>query len=137
MLNLRDFMHRSRVLALYRSFLRELVGLDPSAAQEMRGQIREGFRKHIGETNKANQKSLMNDASRELQFVRTYVGTARRARQAAGVGQDESSWVGTGEEWDVRGRIGNDWAWERDEDAPKGVSGMGPRRVGGGDDSLR
>jgi hypothetical protein len=136
-LGLRDFIHRSRVLALYRSFMRELVGLDPAAGAEMRARVREGFVKHAAETNKAAQKALLADGARELQFVRTYVGTARRARAAAGVQSDEASWVGTGESYDIRGRIGADWPWGGDVGASQsaGAGSVVPQRRGGGSDS--
>ena len=137
-LTLRDFLHRSRVLGLYRTFLRELRGVDAAAALELRQRIRDGFDRPSGERSRPALRALLADGERELQFVRTYVGTARRAHAPAGEGVDASagepeSWVGTGEEWDVRGRVGSGWAWEGagaagGEEGGQRVSGMGPRR---------
>ena len=134
-LTLQDFLHRSRVLGLYRTFLRELRGLDEAAAREARTRIREGFMRHRGERDRSALRALLADGERELQFVRTYAGTARRA-SSADSDAAPSSWVGTGEAWDVRGRVGSGWAWEAAEPriALGGrVSGMGPpRRTSGG-----
>lgn len=109
MLTLQDFIHRSKVLKLYRDFHRELEGLDSTAKQDMQQRIREGFRKHKGEVNKANRKSQLADGVRELQFLRSYASTARRAKEAAGPGAQ--SWVGSGDEHDIKGRLGEGWPW--------------------------
>lgn len=109
-LGLRDFIHRSKVLTQYRQFMRELVGIDPATASELRAQIRDAFEKNRHEKNLANRKAALAEGTRQLQFLRTYVGTARRAQEAAGMAPGES-WVGSGETWDVRGRIGEGWAW--------------------------
>ena len=109
-LGLRDFIHRSRVLSQYRMFMRELVGIEAGTAAELRAQIREAFEKNRDEKNLANRKAALAEGTRQLQFLRTYVGTARRAQEAAGMAPGES-WVGSGETWDVRGRIGEGWAW--------------------------
>jgi hypothetical protein len=121
-LGLRDFLHRSRVLAQYREFMRELrcLGPDSTAAKEMREQIREGFAKYAGERNRASQRQLLADGARQLQFLRSYVSTAQRAQRAAGVEALPDTWVGSGDGWDIRGRIGEGWAWEEPR-APDGA----------------
>ncbi len=117
--SLRDFLHRSKVLSQYRTFLRELVGLDKTTATEIRVQIREAYEMQRSEKNLANRKAALQEGARQLQFLRTYVGTTRRAQEAAGMAPGES-WVGTGEAWDVRGRIGEGWAWSSDAPAEAG-----------------
>ena len=128
-LGLREFMHRSRVLSQYREFMRELKGMEATAAHELRVQVRTGFDKGKAERNVGNQKAMLLDGTRQLQFLRTYAGTARKPAAAdgplspsfstppSGTGGGSSSspgsWVGTGEEWDVRGRLGEAWPWSR------------------------
>ena len=127
-LSLRDFIHRSTVLTLYRDFMRELRGLDPVVLQEMRSEIRREFAKNKNETSKAARKSCLQEGNRQLQFLRTYAGTARRAREVAGVNEGENSWVGSGESWDVKGRIGEGWAWDDPDNA--GVGRISPPKHG-------
>lgn len=159
-LNLRHFLRRQQVLQLYRSFLRELHGIDKSVANELRKQIREGFTTNRHVKNSNDIKNLINEGNRQLQFVRTYVGTARRSTptnastvttegslssqhntiQTMMLGKGNSvtketreqqinnsiinplvdtnnvkntSWVGTGEPDDIRGRVGEGWPWKR------------------------
>lgn len=105
-LSLREFVHRAKVLGMFRDFQRQLQGLDPAVATELRAQVREGFRKHAGEMDRGNIKAAMMEGSRQLVFLRTYAGTARWTKGgAAGGGGD--SWVGTGDPDDVKGRLGD------------------------------
>jgi len=160
-LNLRHFLRRQQVLQLYRSFLRELHGIDRTVALELKKQIRDGFSSNQHVKNANDIKNLINEGNRQLQFVRTYVGTARRTNPSTtalgttnplltmplgkGIGitketreqqiknsvinplEDKNtnylgsdtgnvkntSWVGTGEPDDIRGRIGEGWPWKR------------------------
>jgi hypothetical protein len=103
MLSLRDFMQRSRVLSQYRAFLRELHGLDSAAAKEMRAQVGAAFRERAGDRSGA--RAHLAEGERQLQFVKSYCSTAR-AGAAMG-----SSWVGTGDAFDQKGRLGSGWPW--------------------------
>ena len=105
MLGLRDFMHRSRVLSLYRAFMRELHGVDTNAVVEMRRSVREAFRRNAGD--RAGSKGHLAEGERQLQFVKSYVSTARVGVQMG------SSWVGTGEAFDQKGRLGDGWPWAK------------------------
>lgn len=109
-LTLRDFLHKSQVLKQYRAFLRELRGLDPSVAVELQSQIRESYRKHTEEKNRANMKSLLAEGERQLVFLKSFIGTARKVDPAS-ITQMEPTWVGTGQGDDIRGRIGEGWPW--------------------------
>jgi hypothetical protein len=102
-LSLREFVHRAKVLGMFRDFQRQLLGLDPAVAIELRAQVREGFRKHAGEKDRGNIKTAMMEGSRQLVFLRTYAGTSRWTK----AGQVEDSWVGTGDPDDVKGRLGD------------------------------
>lgn len=128
-LSLAEFIHRSKVLQQYRSFLRELRGVDVAAAAELRDQIRASFKKHKDERNRAQRAQLLSEGARQLIFVRTYVGTARKAQQAAGVEGMPGTWVGSGDVHDVRGRIGEGWPWGG-KNVPGQASSLLPTRLG-------
>lgn len=109
-LSLRDFLHRSKVLTQYRNFMRELRGIDETASKELRARIREGFKANKAEKDKANRAAMLLEGTRQLQFVRTYVGTAKRGEAVAGA--EGESWVGSGgDPEDVKGRLGHGWPW--------------------------
>ena len=79
-LNLRDFMRRGQVLSQYRSFQRELRLLPAKSASrvELAQKIREGFQQNKNEKDRAAVKAMLTEGTRQLQFLRTYAGTARR-----------------------------------------------------------
>lgn len=108
LLGLRDFLRRAQVVGQYRNFMRELQGLDPQLQTELRKQIRDGFARHKSETDKSKIKAALTDGTGQLAQLRKYAGSAKK--KAAGQSTD-STWVGTGEPDDIRGRIGNGWPW--------------------------
>jgi hypothetical protein len=79
-LNFRDFMRRGQVLSQYRSFQRELRLLPAKSASrvELAQKIREGFRQNKNEKDRSAVKAMLTEGTRQLQFLRTYAGTARR-----------------------------------------------------------
>jgi hypothetical protein len=89
-LNLRDFMRRGQVLSQYRSFQRELRLLPAKSASrvELAQKIREGFQQNKNEKDRAAVKAMLTEGTRQLQFLRTYAGTARRG---SGVRDSSSS----------------------------------------------
>lgn len=117
-LSLRDFLHKSQVLKQYRAFLRELQGLDPTTVAELHKQIKDAYRENANERNRANMKALLAEGERQLVFVRSYIGTARKVDPAT-IGKTDPTWVGTGDDDDIRGRIGEGWPWGGDENDEK------------------
>ena len=111
-LDLRDFQHRLRVRAQFRSFLRELRGLDVAPAMELRQRIRAEYAAKRGEQQRVVQRQHLAEGERQLMILRTFVGTARRSSVMFEPHESESSWVGTGDSWDVRGRVGDEWPWK-------------------------
>jgi hypothetical protein len=100
-LGLRDFLRRGAVLAQYRSFLREVRGVeDPSSRREMRAQIRSGYEANRLERSPANIKAALTEGARQLQFLRSYAGTARRGPSppatAKGAGVGAGAGAGSG-----------------------------------------
>ena len=105
-LSLRDFMNRSRVLSLYRAYMRELHGIDTRAIVELKKTVRDTFKRHA--SDRAGARGHLAEGERQLQFVKSYVSTAR-----SGVEAKDGDWVGTGEAYDIKGRVGSGWAWDR------------------------
>ena len=73
-------MRRGQVLSQYRSFQRELRLLPAKSASrvELAQKIREGFQQNKNEKDRAAVKAMLTEGTRQLQFLRTYAGTARR-----------------------------------------------------------
>ncbi len=112
-LSLRDFVHKSKVLSQYRSFLRELRHVDAALRQDLRTQVRTAYRAKVSEASAPARRALLADGQRQLQDLQKYTGVARTAREAAG-GVDKlpaNTWVGTGEAYDIRGRVGEGFPW--------------------------
>ena len=111
-LSLRDFLHKSKVLNQYRAFFRETTAMDATAAQELRRQIRAEYKLHKGEASAAQRRALLNEGTRQLQSLRKYSGASLQAKKAAGGDSlPADTWVGTGEAFDIRGRIGVGFPW--------------------------
>jgi hypothetical protein len=103
-LSFSKFVLRRRVLAQYRDFLRALV----SAPDDLRQQVRIAFRERSSESSAATIKQHLAEGAKQLNFARSFAATNRVG--AEGVRGTET-WVGTGEAWDVRGRVGTHWPW--------------------------
>jgi hypothetical protein len=84
-LDLRDFLRRGQVLAQYRSFQRELARMPRRSAArlEIGAQVRAAFKANKAERDRANVRAMLTEGTRQLHFLRTYAGTARRGEQPA------------------------------------------------------
>jgi t-SNARE complex subunit (syntaxin) len=116
-LSLKDFIHRAKVKAQYRDFFREVRHLDKSVQVELKNHIRKEFKKNLEETNKETIKSLLIEATQQLQILQSYVRTSSKKlnmdpSMISGTMSTES-WVGSGEEYDIRGRMGTEWPWSK------------------------
>jgi hypothetical protein len=101
------FVLRARVLSQYRDFMRALARAPAPANEDLKKQVRHAFRNHSTERNTATIKQLLAEGTKQLAFARAFASSAN-----GGVPSDSGgSWVGTGEVWDVRGRVGTDWPW--------------------------
>ena len=76
-LSLADFIHRSRVLAQYRAFLRALDGVEGAAAVEARTSVRAAFARGAAVTDRADARGLLAEGERELATLRGSTGTVR------------------------------------------------------------
>ena len=88
--------------------MRALAKAPDATGSDLRRQVREGFRKHANERDGAAIKSLLAEGNRQLAFAKAIPTSNDRAVT------DSDSWVGTGEAWDIRGRIGTRWPWRGD-----------------------
>ena len=108
-LSFKQFMLRGRVITQYRAFMRAISRAPVAARTGLRQEVRDEFRKHVQERNSADIKALLAEGKKQLVFAETLATTANRASiGSASLGE---SWVGTGEAWDVRGRVGVHWPW--------------------------
>ncbi len=82
--------------------MRALTKAPDHASEDLRRQVREAFKKHSSERNAATIKSLLGEGKKQLVYARSFA--------SPGEGLADT-WVGTGEVWDVRGRVGKDWPW--------------------------
>lgn len=105
-LSLRDFINRSRVLTQYRSFLRELRGVEKGASRDLLTQVRDSFKRDKGERDRARCRALMAEGEKQLVLLRTYAGSTRTTPA-----DTPATWVGTGDATDIRGRVGSGWPW--------------------------
>ena len=79
-LPLRQFMHRRRVLTLYRSLLRasrSLEEMDPSSGKDTRAQVTREFRRWAADTDKPHILALLADGDRQLQTLQGMLDAAR------------------------------------------------------------
>ena len=91
--------------------MRALKHTSGTATDDIRRQVRETFRRHAREHDATAIKALLAEGKKQLVFVK---GVALSAAGHPGTGTDAGagdSWVGTGEKWDLRGRVGTSWPW--------------------------
>jgi hypothetical protein len=105
-LSFKQFILRGRVLGQYREFMRALKHAPADTAVELRLQVRDSFRQHAHERDGPTIKALLAEGKRKLTFAKTFAVASSRINAVSG-----DSWVGTGEQWDVRGRVGARWPW--------------------------
>ena len=110
LLSFKAFVLRGRVISQYREFMRALRQAPESTGDELRGQVRGAFRQHQHERDSATIKALLAEGKKQLVFAKSLAASSAYGSQA-GISDDGSSWVGTGEHWDVRGRVGTQWPW--------------------------
>ncbi|CAM9723093.1 unnamed protein product [Pylaiella littoralis] len=100
-LGLKEFMHRTRVLDLYRSILKRARAIeDKDVATEARRQ----FKSSRDETDPLKVQMLVADATNHLEAMQ---GSTR------GAGSTSGSWLDIQDPEDKRGRMGEGFPWQR------------------------
>jgi hypothetical protein len=103
----RFFVRRQQVLQLYRTFLRASGRVaDPELKKELSAQIKHEFRSNVSITDAVVVKSLITEATRNLERLQAM------ARTSDVMVQDQNNSVTTDED-DERGRVGKGWPWQR------------------------
>ncbi|RYG40165.1 hypothetical protein EON68_04560, partial [archaeon] len=120
-LGLRDWMHRAAVLSQYRALLRAAASAPaPSTRAELTAHVKSNFRSAAARVGPSalDRKAALAEGAKQLTLLRSYVGTSKVGEVAAAAAggavpalDDTNSWVGTGEEYDIRGRVGSKWPW--------------------------
>ncbi|CAN0401829.1 unnamed protein product, partial [Laminaria digitata] len=100
-LGLKEFMHRTRVLGLYRGILKRARTLgDKDVADDARRQ----FRSSRDEADPLKLQMLMADATNYLEAMQ---GSTREGSSGGG------SWLDIKDPEDERGRVGEGFPWQR------------------------
>ncbi|CAN0126120.1 unnamed protein product [Ectocarpus fasciculatus] len=106
-LGLKEFMHRARVLDLYRGILKRARALeDKDVADEARRQ----FKSSLGETDPLKVQMMVADATNHLEAMQ---GSTRGAGSGAAGGGGGDSWLDIHDPEDKRGRVGEGFPWQR------------------------
>jgi hypothetical protein len=104
--SLQEFIHKQTVLRQYRHYLKAVALVeDQDHRQQARQEIKINFRRDSMETDSLSIQMAVKDGERRLAQVQSLVGYT--------VHQDEDSWLNIKDAEDPRGRVGNDWPWQR------------------------
>jgi hypothetical protein len=114
-LPLKVFIRRQQVLNLYRTLVREGKRADLHlGGNDIVKQIKEEFNNNRGVTNASLISSLIVDGSRQVEALRAIGKGAGGTGTGTGAEEyDSSSWINSGDDDDVRGRVGEQWPWSR------------------------
>lgn len=109
--SLGEFMHQQKVRHLYRSFMRCLHAMDDDSARaDARSEIVQQFRQH--QHDPLRVQMAVREGERRLAQLQAMVGYA----SPTATGDADDSWMNTQDPDDPRGRVGEEWPWERHED---------------------
>ena len=104
--SLREFVHKQTVLHQYRHFLKAVRLIeDKCYKQEALQEITTQFRKDSMETDSLSIQMAVKEGERRLIQVRSLVGYT--------VSNEGDSWLNIQDTEDPRGRVGNQWPWQR------------------------
>lgn len=113
-LPLAAFLHRGRVLDLYRQTLKAVRRLEASPAErvQLSQHIREQYRKNI-DVEPAERRTLLVYAERELNFLRSGSRKATSTEDSDMAGYTRGGWNDPALQQadDVKGRVGEGWPW--------------------------
>uniref|UniRef100_A0A7S2K2A3 Complex 1 LYR protein domain-containing protein n=1 Tax=Leptocylindrus danicus TaxID=163516 RepID=A0A7S2K2A3_9STRA len=112
--SLKEFMHRSRVIKQYRSYLRAIrcIPEDDAWREQVAREIRDSFRLKATETDKLSVTMAVTDGDRKLVQLQSMVGYQQK--NDVNDSGDNDSWLNIVDEGDQRGRVGMQWPWETD-----------------------
>ena len=121
-LSLKEFLQRQRVLRLYRNLLKSASHPTDRTSFEA---VRTAFRTHASNSDPASIRALMADGTKALEMLHNQRATnsfserikpPHTSEKALSTPEDsEDSWLhsGSGDDEDVRGRVGTGWPWQR------------------------
>ncbi|CAM9328358.1 unnamed protein product [Discosporangium mesarthrocarpum] len=108
-LGLKAFMHRTRVLGLYRGMLKRARAMGETTRNgEISQEVRKKFRSSQTEDDPLKIRMMVADAEQHLEYLQ---GASRGAPKAGNGPQD--SWLDIDDTEDQRGRVGVGFPWER------------------------
>ena len=104
--SLREFVHKQKVLHQYRHFLKAVNLIeDKQYKLEALQEVTTKFRRDSMETDSLSIQMAVKEGERRLVQVRSLVGYTES--------NEEDSWLNIQDTEDPRGRVGNQWPWQR------------------------
>lgn len=116
-LSLKDFMLRAQILHQYRSFHRTLRDADMWKREDLKKELREGFRQHsaVPVSDVATRKALLADGSRQLELLRRQLGFSKVLADGSPAASVLDPVIADKEKEnkdDERYRMGEGWPWQ-------------------------
>lgn len=110
--SLKDFIHKSKILAQYRSFLRNALRIDDKHSRtQVYNEIRDSFRKYSLETDTFAIKLAMKESERKLIQLRSMVPTHTSSNQITVVISNDDAQANGETKKDSE--VGVLWPWKR------------------------
>ena len=104
--SLREFVHKQKVLHQYRHFLKAVNLIeDKQYKLEALQEVTTKFRRDSMETDSLSIQMAVKEGETRLVQVRSLVGYTES--------NEEDSWLNIQDTEDPRGRVGNQWPWQR------------------------
>ena len=104
--SLQEFLHKSKVLKQYRSFLRTIRLIDGvEDRQTAHHEVKREFRMHSVLVDPMAKQMAVTQGERKLKQVQSLVGYS--------FVHEEDSWLSTNDREDPRGRVGTGWPWQQ------------------------
>lgn len=106
--SLKEFLHKTKVLKQYRSFLRTIRLIDGvEDRQTAYHQVKREFRMHSLLVDPMARQMAITQGDRKLKQVQSLVGYSFTREE------EEDSWLNTKDSEDPRGRVGTEWPWQQ------------------------
>ena len=106
------FIRRQQSLMLYRDLMRAARKVDdPTIRLEIMTSIRVEFKNNLNISDPMALKSLILVGNRSLKQIQSMSTTSNKNNS---ISHDNESWMNIKDDDDVRGRIGQQWPWQKD-----------------------
>jgi len=109
----KEFMHRSKVIDQYREMMRTIsLILDEQWKSQLQNDVRQGYTQYKSEQDSLAVQMALREGNQRLKQIQSIVGYHPRSKFKPRE-SDPDSWINTKSANDPRGRIGEEWPWNR------------------------